>query len=37
MQCSDDLIAPFDVGDYLHRTMPNSTLRVLEAPGTART
>ena len=33
MQCSDDLIAPFDVGEYLHRTMPQSTLRVLQATG----
>jgi sigma-B regulation protein RsbQ len=33
MQCSDDMIAPFDVGEYLHRTMPHSTLRVLEATG----
>jgi sigma-B regulation protein RsbQ len=33
MQCSDDIIAPFDVGEYLHRTLPNSTLRVLEATG----
>ena len=33
MQCSDDLIAPFDVGAYLHRTMPQSTLRVLRATG----
>ena len=33
MQCSDDLIAPVDVGEYLRRTMPNSTLRVLEATG----
>ena len=33
MQCSDDMIAPLDVGDYLARTLPNSTLRVLEATG----
>jgi len=33
MQCSDDLIAPVDVGEYLRRTMPNSTLQVLEATG----
>jgi len=33
MQCSDDLIAPFDVGEYLHRTLPDSTLRVLDATG----
>jgi sigma-B regulation protein RsbQ len=33
MQCSDDMIAPFEVGDYLARMLPNSTLRVLEATG----
>ena len=33
MQCSDDMIAPPDVGEYLHRTMPGSTLRVLRATG----
>ena len=33
MQCSDDMIAPLDVGDYLHRTLPDSTLRVLRATG----
>ena len=33
MQCSDDMIAPVAVGDYLARTLPNSTLRVLEATG----
>jgi sigma-B regulation protein RsbQ len=33
MQCSDDMIAPFDVGDYLQRVLPHSTLRVLRATG----
>ena len=33
MQCSDDMIAPFAVGEYLARHLPNSTLRVLEATG----
>ena len=33
MQCSDDIIAPFDVGEYLHRALPNSTLRVMKATG----
>ena len=33
MQCSDDMIAPFDVGEYLHRNLPDSTLRILEATG----
>jgi sigma-B regulation protein RsbQ len=33
MQCSDDMIAPLDVGDYLSQAIPGSTLRVLEATG----
>ena len=33
MQCSDDMIAPLDVGDYLERSLPGSTLRVLRATG----
>ncbi|WNG40337.1 alpha/beta hydrolase [Archangium violaceum] len=33
LQCSEDLIAPRVVGDYLHRNVPRSTLRVLEAKG----
>ena len=33
MQCSDDIIAPREVGDYLHRNLPGSTLRVLRAAG----
>ena len=33
MQCSDDIIAPREVGEYLHRELPASTLRVLEATG----
>jgi sigma-B regulation protein RsbQ len=33
MQCSDDMIAPLDVGDYLQRSLPGSTLRVLSATG----
>ncbi|MDB4885736.1 MAG: alpha/beta hydrolase fold protein [Gemmatimonadetes bacterium] len=33
MQCSDDMIAPLEVGDYLHRAMPGSTLRVMKATG----
>jgi sigma-B regulation protein RsbQ len=33
MQCSDDIIAPLPVGDYLHRTLPGSVLRVLRATG----
>jgi sigma-B regulation protein RsbQ len=33
LQCSDDIIAPLAVGDYLHRTLPNATLRVIENVG----
>jgi len=33
MQCSDDMIAPLAVGDYLKDALPNSTLRVLHATG----
>ena len=33
MQCSEDMIAPLEVGDYLHRTLPASTLSVLRATG----
>jgi sigma-B regulation protein RsbQ len=33
MQCSDDMIAPLEVGDYLARALPNSTLRILNATG----
>ncbi len=33
LQCSDDLIAPLSVGDYLHRHLPDSTLRIIENVG----
>ena len=33
LQCSDDLIAPYSVGDYVHRNLSNSTLHVLSATG----
>jgi sigma-B regulation protein RsbQ len=33
LQCSDDLIAPRSVGEYLHRTLPNSTLRIIDNVG----
>lgn len=33
MQCSDDLIAPTEVGEYLQKNIPNSTLRVMKATG----
>jgi sigma-B regulation protein RsbQ len=33
LQCSDDLIVPRDVGDYLARHLPNSTLHVIDNVG----
>jgi sigma-B regulation protein RsbQ len=33
MQCSEDMIAPPEVGEYVHRSLPGSTLRVLKATG----
>jgi sigma-B regulation protein RsbQ len=33
MQCASDLIAPLEVGDYLHQHLPNSTLRHMQATG----
>lgn len=33
LQCSDDLIAPRAVGDYLQRTLADATLRVIENVG----
>jgi sigma-B regulation protein RsbQ len=33
MQCSEDMIAPPEVGEYVHRALPGSTLRVLKATG----
>ncbi len=33
MQCSEDMIAPNEVGEYVHRELPGSTLRVMRATG----
>jgi sigma-B regulation protein RsbQ len=33
VQSSDDLIAPVAVGEYLQRTLPNATLRVVNNVG----
>ncbi|NKJ47065.1 alpha/beta hydrolase [Burkholderia sp. SG-MS1] len=33
LQCSDDIIAPQAVGEYMHRVMPRSTLHVIENVG----
>lgn len=33
LQCSDDSIAPIEVGDYLHNHLKNSTLKQMSAKG----
>ena len=33
LQCSDDIIAPLEVGEYLHRELPDSTFRLMQATG----
>ena len=33
LQCSDDIIAPLEVGEYLAKNLPNSTLSVMKATG----
>ena len=33
LQCSSDIIAPTAVGEYMHRVMPMSELRVMKATG----
>jgi sigma-B regulation protein RsbQ len=33
LQCSEDIIAPNGVGEYVHRQTPGSTLRVMQATG----
>lgn len=33
LQCSDDMVAPRQVGDYLHRHLPHSSLSVIENIG----
>jgi len=33
LQCSEDIIAPQEVGEYLNRTLPDSTLRTMQATG----
>ena len=33
LQCSDDMVAPLEVGEYLHRMLPDSTLKVMRATG----
>jgi sigma-B regulation protein RsbQ len=33
LQCSEDMIAPLEVGNYIHENTPNSTLVILKATG----
>jgi len=33
LQCSSDIIAPLEVGDYLHKNINKSTLKVMKATG----
>jgi sigma-B regulation protein RsbQ len=33
LQCSEDMIAPLEVGEYTHRQLAGSTLRVMDATG----
>jgi len=33
LQCSDDMIAPTEVGEYVHRSLPGSTYRQMRATG----
>jgi sigma-B regulation protein RsbQ len=33
IQCADDAIAPVEVGEFMHREMPNSVLRVINVTG----
>jgi len=33
LQCSEDIIAPQEVGAYVHRKLPDSTLRTMRATG----
>ena len=33
LQCSDDIIAPLSVGQYMHKTLPRSTLHIIDNVG----
>jgi sigma-B regulation protein RsbQ len=33
LQCDDDMIAPLQVGEYMHRVLPHSTLSVIQNVG----
>jgi sigma-B regulation protein RsbQ len=33
LQCSEDIIAPIEVGEYLHKNLANSTMKIMKATG----
>jgi sigma-B regulation protein RsbQ len=33
LQCSEDIIAPLEVGEYVHKYTPGSTLKIMKATG----
>ena len=33
LQCSDDIIAPVAVGEYMQRVLPHGTLRIIDNVG----
>ena len=33
LQCAEDAIAPTEVGEYMHRQLPKSTLKFMKATG----
>jgi sigma-B regulation protein RsbQ len=33
LQCADDMVAPHEVGEYVHANTPGSTLRLMQATG----
>lgn len=33
LQCSEDIIAPCEVGEYLHKNLPGSKLKIMKATG----
>jgi sigma-B regulation protein RsbQ len=33
LQCAEDMIAPYEVGEYVHQNIPNSTLKLMKATG----
>jgi len=33
LQCTDDMVAPLEVGEYMHAHVPRSTLKVMSATG----